>query len=371
MNKLIKLLSARVLTIVMLIVPTLLGAIYYAALASDRYVSEAVVGVKDTSGGGVSAAPSALSALLGGAGSPTAYGDTLYLETYIHSMELMRRLDKKLHLREHYASPVLDVFYKVWPWMSQEMFLVYFRNRVELSLDEVSGLVTIDVQAFEPVFAQQVAAEILVASEEFMNSYAHRIAEDRMNFAQGEVERAWKRSQEIKGKIVAFQTEHKLLDPVSQSMANSALTATLQATLTQQETALKAAQAYMQEDAYQVKTLRGQIDATKAQLETERLRATAGTSSEKLATLTVQYQTLLAQGVFADSGYTAAMVALEQSRMDSLRKLKTLVVLEPPTKPESAIYPLRFYNWMTVLAVAAMLYAMVRLAVATIREHLD
>jgi capsular polysaccharide transport system permease protein len=352
------------------VVPVVFGAIYYAALAKERYVSESVIAVRDTSSGGPSSG-SSLASLLGGAGNPVAISDTLYLQNYLHSADMLNRLEPKLHLRDHYADAKLDVFYKVWPWVSKEYFLDYFRNRVSITVDEISGLVTIGVEGFTPEYAKSVADAVLSESESFMNGYSHKIAEEKMSFAQAEVEKAQARALAAKAKIVEFQTKHKLLDPGAQAATNSTVTASLQGALTQQEAALKAALGYLQEDSYQVRTLRSQLTATQSQLETERLRGTSGDGSDKYGTLVFEYQNLLAQGAFQDASYQAAMISQEQARLDTLRKLKTLVVLQAPTQPESAIYPQRWYNFATVIAVFGMLFAIIRLVVATIREHQD
>ena len=369
MNKL-KALTPRLVAIVLLVLPALLGTLYYSVLAADRYVSHAVIGVKDTSGGSATSTTSIASLLLGGS-SPTSLGDTLYLENYIQSLDLLNKLDGRLKLREHYAHARLDPIYRVWPWTTQETFLDYFRNRVELTRDDMSGLVTMDVQAFDPAVAQQIAMGVLEESEKFINEYSHRIARERMVFAEGEVDRARKRLTEAKGEVLAFQTTHKLLDPGSQAVAASSLTASLQAKQSAQEAELKAAQAILQEDSYQIKTLRAQLAATQAQLEAERQRSTASVNGNQLPALTIQYQELLTRAAFAEEAHKVALLGQEQARLDATRKLKTVVVIEPPTKPESAIYPRRLYNLLTVLAVAGMFYAIVRLVLATIREHQD
>lgn len=370
---LLKILTPRLVGLVMLVLPTALGTVYYGGFAADRFVSHSIVGVKDTSGSGSSSGgASGIAGLLLGGSSPTSIGDTLYLANYIHSMDLLRRLDAKYKLREHYSGHAgADPLYRVWGWMSQESFLDYFRNRVEISQDDLSGLVTIDVQAFDPAYAQQVTQGILAESESFINEYSHRIARDKMVFAETEVERARVKLTDIKQEVLAFQTTYKLLDPTSQAVAASGLTASLQARLAAQEADLKAALAIMQEDAYQVRTLRSQVAATQAQLETERLRSTANVNGAQLPALTIKYQELLTRAAFSEEALKQALLAMEQARLDASRKLRTLVVVEPPTKPEEAIYPRRLYNLLTVIAVAAMFYAIVRLMLATIREHQD
>jgi len=251
---LLKALTAKRLTLALLVIPALLGALYYGLLASDRYVSQTVVSVRDASNTSASSSVSSAAAALLGGSNPMSLTDLLYLESYIHSSDMADKMDAKLKLREHYATPVSDPFYRLWSWMSHEQFVDYYRNRIELSHDEFSGLLTMDVQGFEPAFARELSQALVEESEKFINEYAHRIAREKMTFAETEVERSLGRLREAKGRVLTFQTLHKLLDPLAQSTANSSLTAELQASLSRQEAELKAALAYLQDDAYQVRT---------------------------------------------------------------------------------------------------------------------
>lgn len=371
--KLKTLLGDRSLFVILFGAPVLGAALYYGAIASDRYVSETIVTVRDmgSSSSSSSSALGAAAALLGGGGGALSLTDVMYLQSYIHSVDMLKRLDAKLHLRAHYEKPWFDPFYRLWPGSSQEWLLQYFNSRVELSRDDFSGLLTIDVQGFDPVYAQQVAQAILDESENFVNDYSHRIAREKLVFATNEAAKALERDKAAKQLLIDFQAKNKLLDPISQAVANSALTAQLQAAQAAQETSLKAALAYLSADSFQVQTLRSQLAATQAQLEAERLRSTTASGGAQLSVLAVEYQGLITQAGFQDDAYKTALIGVEQARIDTERKVKTVVVVEPPVKPESAIYPARFYNFFTVLALCAMLFSIVRLVVATVREHQD
>ena len=63
--------------------------------------------------------------LLGGS-NLMSLTDVLYLESYIHSSDMLEKMDAKLKLREHYAIPMTDPFYRLWSWSSREQFLDYF-----------------------------------------------------------------------------------------------------------------------------------------------------------------------------------------------------------------------------------------------------
>lgn len=361
-------LTPRRLKLALIALPLALTAIYLFVFAADRYVSESIVAVRQANqdGGSVPGI-----ALLLGAVNPPSREDTLYLRQYIQSLELLNRLDAKLKLREHFQAEQRDPFFRLPADADQEVFLDYYRNRVEVYFDDVATLLTVRVQGFEPAYAQRLNQAILEESERFVNTFSQRMAREQMSFAQVELDRSWKRLQDEKSKLLAFQTKYKLLDPTLQSQAASSLTADLQANLARQEAELRAAQSYLNDDSYPIKALRSQIEATRAQLDVERLRATAGTSNQRLNALAADFQELTAQASFAQDAYKLALTALENARIDASRKVKSLVVIEPPSKPETARYPRRLYNLVTLLIVSVLLYGIVRLVLATVREHID
>lgn len=360
------------LTWVLFVIPVALATLYYSAVAADRYASVTVVSVRDMSATTVSSTSASVAALLGGGGAaPISLADTFFVENYVQSMDLLEKLDKRFNLRAHYSAPRWDLIYRLNPEVRREDFLTYFRNRVQVSLDEYSGLLTIEVQGFEPAFAQKLARAVLEETERFVNENAHRIARERMVFSEGEVQRAAALEQKAHAAVLAFQTQHKLLDPLSQATANSTLTAALQATQAKQEADLKAALSYMSEDSLQVRSLRSQLEATKAQIEVERLRATGSVNGTQLPALAIEYQSLLTQAAFASDEHKTALLSLEQARLDASRKLKTLMVMEPPTLPDLPVYPRRLVDWFTVVAVCGMIFTIIRLVHATIREHQD
>jgi capsular polysaccharide transport system permease protein len=65
----------------------------------------------------------------------------------MQSLALLQILDAKLDLRKHYQAERLDVFARLWASASQEGFLDYFRNRVEVLVDDASA--TVQVQGFD------------------------------------------------------------------------------------------------------------------------------------------------------------------------------------------------------------------------------
>lgn len=369
MNRLIHV-SARTLKLVLIAVPMLLYGAYLAFIAVDRYVSESLVTVRQAGADTGMSIPGAAMLLAGI--NPPAHEDTMHLRDYVHSLALALELDRKLQLRQHFASVKLDLPYRLPPDATQEDFLRYYRDRVEVGYDERSALLRLRVQALDPDFAQRFDAALLEACEHFVNETSHRIARERLRFAEGELELAGKRVQKASADILAFQSKNKLLDPMLQAQAAGVLTAEMRATRARLEAELRELRAFLNEDSYQIKSLRSRIEALDRQVEEESRRATTGTGKGlQLNQLAIEFQELQARGEFARDAYKVALATVENSRIEAARKIKSLVVIEPPSRPQTAEYPLVAYNLGTLVAICVLAYAIARLVLATIREHQD
>jgi capsular polysaccharide transport system permease protein len=362
--------NARNLRLGVIAVPWLVAAVYLFVFAADRYVSESVVVVRQE--GTAMAIPGGLDALSAMFGTTTASSQDQYmLEAHILSIDMLRQVDEKLHLRQAYSSPQLDFIFRLDDDASQEAFLDYYRNRIEVTVEDGSGLLTIRTQGFTPEIAQAVNQEVVKISERFINESSHRLARDQMSFAESELENVRARLDDVRDRLLEFQEAHRILDPTAQAAANTGLTAQLQALQARHQAELKGLLAYLNEDAPQVQALEAQISGIRQQLQAERLGSVTNENGVSLNVLAGRYQELLAELEFVSDAYRGALTALETARIESTRKLKSLVLVESPALPESPEYPRRSYTLLALLMGLTLLYGIGRLIVATIEDHME
>ena len=371
MKPLLRWLSARNLRLAIIAIPWSLVAIYLGAFAADRYVSESVVVVRQEGAAvGIPGGVDALSAMFGS--SMASREDQFMLEAHILSMDMLHQVDKKLDLRQAYSRPTLDFIFRLDENATQEKFLRYYRSRVEIEVDDASGLLTIRTQGFTPEIAQAVNQQVVALSEQFINESSHRLARDQMSFAESELKGARAQLDAVRSRLAEFQEQHGMLDPSAQAAANTGLTAQLQALQARHEAELKGLQSYLHDGAPQVQALEAQIAGIRQQLEEERRRSiTSANGGEKLNVLAGEYQALLGELEFVSDAYRGALTALETARIESTRKLKSLVLVESPALPQSAEYPRRVYTLFALLMGLTLLYGIGRLVVATIEDHME
>lgn len=341
------------------------AVIYFIFLASDRYVSRAAVVVKQADQ--IKMLPDTL-AMLGLGGSN--HQDVLVIQDYLKSADLLNTLDDTLALKAHYQSRKVDYFSRLPAGASREVFLKYYRDHLLLRLDEQSGVLTIELQTFDPAYSQRVVALMLRESERFINQLGHQIALEQLAFVEKEVDRAYQRVQTENARVLAFQNRHQLISPESTSTARLDLVSRIEGELAQQQAQLKQFRRYMKETAPAVLAVTARVEALTEQLKQEQARLT-GDDSDAMNDVTARYMVVQKQAALAEDLYKSGLISLEQARIEAYRKLKHLLVISQPARAEEAEYPRRLYNLATTGVLLCLLYGLMAMGLATLREHQD
>lgn len=341
------------------------AVIYFGFIASDRYVSRAELVVKQADQ--IKMLPDALSMLgLGG----NNHQDMLLIQDYLKSADLLNKLDKEMGLKAHYQSNKGDYFSRLPDNVSREEFLKYYREHLTLRLDDLSGVLTIELQTFNPAYGQKVVGMMLKESEGFINKLGHQVALEQLAFVEKEVDRAYQRLQTEKAKVLEFQNTHHLISPESTSKTRMGLVSQIEGELARQQAQLKQLQSYMRETAPAVISLKSRVDALTQQLVEEQGQLT-GSDKNAMNEVTASYMDVQTQAMLAADLYKTGLVSLEQARIEAYRKLKHLLVISQPTLAEDAEYPRRIYNLATIGVLLCLLYGLVVMGLATLREHQD
>lgn len=342
-----------------------IAVLYFGVMVSDRYVSRADVLVKQADQ--IKMLPEALS-ILGVGGS--SHQDVLLIQDYLQSWDLLSTLDQELDLKGHYQSHQADFFSRLSGDASREDFIEYYRKHLTLHLDDLSGVLTIELQTFDPDYSQRVVTLMLKESEQFINRLGHKMALDQLAFVEKEADRAYQRVQAEKNKVLAFQNSHQLLSPESTSSAQVGMINQIEAELVRQQTELKRLKSYMKSTAPQVVAIETSVNALNKQLQQEQGKLT-GVDKDAMNEITASYQEVQARASLAADFYKTSLISLEQARVEAYRKIKHLLVISQPTLADKAEYPRRLYNLATVGVLLCLFYGLVVMGLATLREHQD
>lgn len=349
-----------------ILLPFFICGVYFGLIASDRYVGEAKVIVKQADNN--SAVDFGI-ALLGTAMS-SGQQDAQLVRQFILSLDMLHHLDNTLAVREHYQSKDADILSRLWAWESQEDFLKYYRKHITVTYDEVSGVLAIRAQAFTSEFAQEIVKAVLQQSEQYINQIGHQLASEQVNFVQKELDRATQHLRKSKQQILEFQEEYQLFSPEQESGAKLTMVNELEAQITRHKAELNNFRSYMNETAADIVALKAKIGSLETQLLIERSKL-VGETSNTFSDVTAKHADLLLDLEFATDLYKASLMSLEQARIEAYRKLKYLVVVDSPSLAEEAEFPNRVYDLVSILVVLSLLYGAMKITWATIKEHRD
>lgn len=339
---------------------------YYTFIAADRYVSNVSLSVKSTDGSSP-VSLSGIESLVGVASSSTE--DIKLLQEYIKSFDMLQKLDEKINLRSLYEKQKIDLFFRIYSSTSKESYLKYYRDRIHILFDDTTGLLNVAVEGFSPEDARNISAAILEECERFINEISHNIAREQLRFAQGELESAKQKYKDAKNELLAFQNEYGVFDPQSLAKTKAGFITEIELQISKKETELNTMRSYLNDNAPEIAALKAELRAHKEQLEKERRKVASNASQDKLNDVVAQFEALYLNLSFAEDVYKTAITAVETTRIEIGRKAKQVVVIQSPYVPDSAAYPKKMYNIITIFVILTLIFGVVRLVRAIIDEH--
>merc|ERR1711879_452989 len=102
----------------------------------------------------------------------------------------------------------------------------------------------------------------------------------------------------------------------------------------------------------------------------ERSRMT-NNSSNGFSRVNIDFQEISLSNTLATDLYRSSLVSLDNIRSQSLQKLKHLLIVEAPILAEEAKYPSRLYSVASWVMAMLILYFMMRIVIAVVKEHRD
>lgn len=347
------------------ILPTAFSTVYFGAVASDIYISESSFVVRSPKN---QASLTGFGALLQGSGFSRSQDDSYTVQEYMRSRTALEQLQQELPVKSFYDSQgdILSRFNGFKLNDSQEAFFRYFKDRLSIDLDSISGIATLRVRAFKPEEGQQINQKLLNLGEELINRLNERARKDTLEYAEQAVENAEKNVSDTAEALSKYRIKNKIFDLPAQSGVQLSLISTLKSELIRVETQL-AQLVSITPDNPQVPALEMRQKSLRKEIEQQSKNLSG--SNNSIATQTAEYQRLVLANELAQQQLTAAMTSLQNTRGEADRQQLYLEVINKPSQPDWALEPHRLYNILATFIIGLMLYGVLSLLIASIREH--
>jgi len=301
-------------------------------------------------------APAVLGPLTGSPSMLRSLEDGRYLAFYLHSPEVMRRVFLRLLAERRYARRLPDLVAGLPADANRDQQLAFFRSQVQVWPQDLSGVIQLTTTGLDAQTALQLNQLLLQEARVFVNDMNQAISRDQLGFAQQEVQRSRQRLDQATAKLDAFKSRYGQLDPIQESAATSGLITALEASLVNlqvEEARLK--RQFRDPQAPEVLVVTDQVQELQKQILKERdsVVSPGGKSLNNRATEATKLQN---EVIFATENLKASMLAVENSRMESQRQLKFLVMLSDPQAPEVQDWNWRFQVFLGVVGGAIVIW---------------
>ncbi|CCG42899.1 capsule polysaccharide export inner-membrane protein BexC [Magnetospirillum molischianum] len=357
----------NILFVSVVLLPTLLATLYYGAIASDVYISESRFIIRKPS----QQSSSALGLLLKGSSFSQSQDDTYTVREYIMSRDALIELDKKLDLRRTFSSKDIDIFSRfagIIPDDSFETLFKYYLKHIDVTIGADSSIITLETRAFngqEAVFANELLLDL---SEDLVNKLNERARKDLISFALREVINAQSKNKAAVVALANYRNRHGVIDPEKQSQIPMQQISRLQDELISaiaQRTQLQ----MLAKDNPQIPSMDKRIEILKNEIQKVSDQIAGGDYS--LASKASDYQRLSLDKEFSEKLLAGALGTLEQAHNEALRKQLYLERIVEPNIPDKALEPKRIRSIVAVFLVGLMLWLILTMVTAGIKEHQD
>lgn len=353
-------------SLLFVMLPTALAAVYYFLIAADLYASEAKFVVRSPS----HMQTTGLAGLLQQTtGINRAQDDVFSVHDFVMSRDAVTALEKKVDLRAIFNRPEAD-FLAAYPNIlfrkTSEDFFRYYTNRVDVSYDSTTGISMLTVKAFRAEDAKLVGNLLLSESEILVNRLNQRAHDNAVRDAETDVKLVEDRIAQAQQNMLDYRNREVMLDPAKTSGAIFETITKMQGELTAARTRLAELDSGSPGSPLR-SGLETHIAELERQIESQRIRL-AG-SSGSMAPKISEYEQLLLRQDFAAKELASAFASLESAREEARRQQIYLDRVVEASLPDKALYPERIKSVLILFFSCLIAYSIAKLLIAGVREH--
>lgn len=357
--------------VLLCVLPSIMATVYYTVIAADRYAAGASFVVRGLDTGAGSA--DLVSSFTGLTSTGSTTSDSYIIRRYLKSADLIRVLQADLALIEHYTDSSVDPISRFNGDKPFEQFALYWERRILTTYDSTTGIITFEVQGFDPDFTLALAEKVLLAARELVNNLSENARQDSVQFATREVDRAEERLSEAQRAIREFRSESGSVNPTLNAQLDAELIGALETQQADVQARIETMSATMDADTPLLRQLKQRSSALRSQIVAKRaaIGDQAGEAGTATADNLAEFEALQLEQTFAQQRYASALSSLENSRMDADRQQRYLAIFARPFMPEEAIYPMALRNIILTILGSLALWAISTLITYAVRDHLS
>ena len=350
------------------VVPTIVATLYFGLFASDVYISESRFVVRSPDKGGGAAG---LGMLLKASGFSNDNSEAYVTRDYILSRDALKAVNGDGLVARAYGNHGVSIFNRFNPMgegAANERLFRFYRDKLEVSNDAASSITTLRVRAFSPKEAEQINERLLQRAEDLVNRLNQRGRTDLIDYGNKELEEAKLVARNAAVALSNYRNRSGVVDPERQATVQLQMISKLQDELIATKTELVQLRAFTPQNP-QIPVLTARVSQLGQEIDAQMGQVAGNRTS--LAATAAEYQRLQLESEIADKQLGAAIATLQESRNEARRKRAYIERIAEPSMPDSPDEPRRLRGIISTLVVGLIIWGILTMLTAGIREHKD
>lgn len=342
---------------VCVVAPSIATGLYFYLIASDQYHSRVAFIVRSLDSSPVTNVLGMLSETSSGGAE-----DALLLYDFIQSQKLVEALDQDGVFTQTYNDERADPLFTLGRDQPIEWKTFYWNMLTRVSFNNTSRVVEVDTYAFTPEAATELARRVAAEAERLVNQISEDARRDAVSYAEDNVKQAEERLRDVRLRIVEFRAAIGSIDPTLDAKSLLEQVATVDQAISAEKANLQnLRQAGLSDNSPSIRLVLQRIRSYETQLAALRTRLGESGATKDVSA----FEELTVEREFAENLYTNSLTALTQAQGEARRSQRYLATHIQPTLAESSIYPSRFVITLGVFLSLFMLWAIVRMIIAS------
>lgn len=291
-----------------------------------------------------------------GVSYPTVQGrDAAVVAAYLRSRDAVAALERTTPLRAMLTRPEIDPLSRVPGLLSGDGFEALYRSvrdRIDVAIEEPSGIVSLSVVAHRPEDAQQLAEALLIDAERLVNAIGSRARTEMVAETSAHARAASLEIADLQEQLTALRAQHRMVEPEARSSEIGELGRVLSHDVTALDVEITRLAA-IAPNSPRLPSLRERRISTQARIDdlTERL---VGSPSSVAAVLST-YEILALQRDAAVATFAASRDAVSRASATAQSTRLYLQRISGPNQPDRANGPTALQIALVIAVLAATL----------------
>ncbi|MEE8628868.1 MULTISPECIES: capsule biosynthesis protein [Methylobacterium] len=351
------------------LLPTAVVGIYLFAFAADQYVVEARFAIRGEVEPMGNVSLGEFSSLIQKNNSQDSY----IVQEYIQSQPMLESAQKELNVVRMFTRDEADFWTRYSGDKPIEELLKYWRKRVQVHIDLISGVMTLTVRAFTPDDALAIGQHVVARAEALINAISSRAQQDMLKHSKDDLAATEERLRKAHLALREFRNRWGIIDPAKSAEATMTTLLSLRKDKIKSENDLQVLRGSgLDEKSRSIQTIVASLTATNQQIKQLEDTLTSdgvAVGGRPVSEAILEYEGLMVERTIAEKLNDSATMMLDRARVAANRQHVYLAVFVPPTRPELSTVPMRGHALFVAFFAFVVMWGCSSLLIAGVKDH--